>query len=151
SAEHDLYRATFTFERLGTYQEDDNVIVAVNDNIHLNISADSLNDPGVENIVSFYYNYTNQKWSAFINNEFDDKLNLTDTSPVMRPRIESRYSSENMGIIINKIESHYYKQIVDEIDFEKYKSLVLSYKNKESHADKVQTDSLDSILTPENL
>ncbi|KKN06934.1 hypothetical protein LCGC14_1072250, partial [marine sediment metagenome] len=154
SVEHDFYRAAFKFEKLGDSQNG-TVIVAINDNISLNIVDNStdftLRPAGQKNLVSFNYDFTTQKWSAYINDDFEDKLNLTDTDPTMKPRIESRYNNINQGIVVHSIESHYYKKVENQADFEKYKSLILSYKNKESHSATLQTNSLDSILTPENV
>ncbi|KKN19377.1 hypothetical protein LCGC14_0946350, partial [marine sediment metagenome] len=152
SVEHDFYRAAFRFEKLGSSQFGD-ITVGINGNISLTINNDdpSLNDAGQENLVSFNYDFTTQKWSAFINDNFTDKLNLTDTNPVMKPRIESRYDNLNQGIIVYSIESHYYKKIENQADFEKYKSLILSYQDKLDHSATLQTNVADSILTPENV
>ena len=69
----------------------------------------------------------------------------------MKPRIESRFSSTDDGIIVKYLESQYYTKIVDNVDFERYKSLVLSYEAKEGHTDSLDLDLEDSVLTPENL
>ncbi|MHA1932621.1 MAG: hypothetical protein ACW96X_08795, partial [Promethearchaeota archaeon] len=153
SAEHDFYRAAFKFEKLGDSQFG-NVTLALNNNVTLTINDttqdSTLKSAGQENLVSFNYDFTTQKWSAYINDDFEDKLNLTDTNPTMNPRIETWYNIENQGIVVNSIESHYYKKVVDQADFEKYKSLILSYQDKLNHSATLQTDSEDLLLTPEN-
>ncbi|KKN18861.1 hypothetical protein LCGC14_0951530, partial [marine sediment metagenome] len=142
SVEHDIYRATFKFERLGGTASD-KVLVGVNDNIYLTINDDSLDlkPVGQENLVSFNYNYTSQKWSAFINNDLTDRLNLVDINPTIKPRIESWYGSNAQGIIVKSVESHYYKKVKDQADFEKYKSLILSYEYFDVYAETWQADT----------
>ncbi|KKM89222.1 hypothetical protein LCGC14_1250840, partial [marine sediment metagenome] len=142
SAEHDIYRATFKFERLGGTASD-KILVGINDNIFITINDDSsdLNPIGQENVVSFNYNYTSQKWSAFINNDLTDRLDLLDTNPTIKPRIESWYSSNAQGILVNSVESHYYKKVKNQADFEKYKSLILSYEYLETYAETWQADT----------
>ncbi|GAH69281.1 unnamed protein product, partial [marine sediment metagenome] len=146
--EHDLYRAVFKFDLIGT--ESGNVTLAANDQISLTIDNTKLYYPGNDNVVYFYYDSFAKKWSAYVNENSNDQLNITDTDPVMKPRIETRYASVDQGIVVKSIESQYYKRINDQTDFEKYKSLILSYKLKESHADAINLDSKDSILKPIN-
>jgi hypothetical protein len=151
NAEHDLYRAAFTFERTGT--ETGNIIVAVNDQVSLTIANNNpdLKTPGNDNVVSIYYDCATQKWSGFINDKTTDLLNVSDTGPVMIPRIESRFSSDNDGIIVKYLESQYYKKIIDQDDFDKYNTLILSYEAKEGYADSLDLGPEESLITPENL
>ncbi|MFW9971302.1 MAG: hypothetical protein ACFFDF_14005, partial [Candidatus Odinarchaeota archaeon] len=150
SADHDLYRATFKFRRLGDAQNG-TVIIAINDNMAIALNDSDLKDSSELNVISFNYDCQEQKWHAFVNDNSSDWLNLTDTDPEFRPRIESHYNDINEGILVKSIESHFYKKIKDQIAFDQYKTLIASYAFKRGYAASINTTAEDALLTPENL
>ena len=97
--------------------------------------------PGYDNTLTFYYNFTNQLWRAYLNyddidNPFNPKLNISGmgveyydpNSFDIQPRIETFYSYELFapkGILVTLIDSHYYKRVRNKYDFEVYKNFYI--------------------------
>ncbi|MFW9874716.1 MAG: hypothetical protein ACFFG0_16535, partial [Candidatus Thorarchaeota archaeon] len=153
SVEHDLYRASFVFEPIGINQIGE-VFVSVNERVNITIN-DNLLDFG-DNVISFYYNLNEQQWHGyFYNNTYNDFIDLVDIADtefsIPQLKIESHYSSFSEGIIVKSLESQYFTKFRDKQDFAKYKSLIASYKAVEAHADLIEFDTEDSLLTSENL
>ncbi|MFX1391707.1 MAG: hypothetical protein ACFE9Z_16700, partial [Promethearchaeota archaeon] len=150
TADHDLYRVDFKFRKLSDVQSGA-VTIAVNDDLSITINDNNLRDSYETNIISFNYDCNEQKWHAFLNGNSSDLLNVIDTDPEFKPRIESRYNNIYHGILIESIESHFYIKVQDQTDFEKYKSLIASYAYKRGNIESINTTSQDAILIPENL
>ncbi|NVM54331.1 MAG: DUF2341 domain-containing protein, partial [Candidatus Helarchaeota archaeon] len=153
AVEHDLYRASFVFER---FQSTDvgNVTVAINDEISVTLLDSELYDSGDDNNFTFYYDCYAQVWHGYLNDNLVDYLNISQSDPSINPRIESNYDYQtypSYGIIVKSIEYQYYKKISNSLDFEKYKSLIDSYKAVHGYADEIVLDSQDSVITPENV
>jgi len=83
SANHDLYRATFKFEKLSDTQSG-KLELGVNDLARITIDDDDLMPVGYTNIVSFNYDFKSMEWTAFLNENKTNLLELVQEEPVFR-------------------------------------------------------------------
>ncbi|KKM02661.1 hypothetical protein LCGC14_1782200, partial [marine sediment metagenome] len=149
SIQQDLYKASFLFEKLG-YPQTGNITIAINDDVYITLSDNMLSDIG-DHTVSIFYDFNKELWLGYLDSNTQPIINITQSSPSISPRIESNYNSINDGILVKSIESQYYLRVQDSSDFNKYKSLIDSYKSEFGHTDQLQLNSGNLLLNPENL
>ncbi|MHA2030218.1 MAG: hypothetical protein ACW99Q_12550, partial [Candidatus Kariarchaeaceae archaeon] len=144
--QYDLYHASFKFNKL-IYPQTGNISVSVSPIATVTMSDKAFLDTE-ENLISFYYDFNKQRWFGYFNNEGQPILNVSDTNPTFMPRIEGNYSTSTQGIRVTEIKSNYYLEVENSYDFEKYKSMIVSFKDKFNFAGIIKPNSL---TTSENL
>ncbi len=145
---HDVYNARFTFEATDhTYG--DSITFSLFENIKVELLDLNDVDKGIHEF-SFYYNFTNRKFSAFLDNIDCDYLKSLPPCDFGIPQlgIETHFANDEQGIKLMRLESQYYKRIEDDRAFEEYKSLLNYYNSIIGYTDKIDIPDGDIGNTP---
>jgi hypothetical protein len=156
---HDLYKFQVNFY-IVDYSQTGSLQFMLNNDKHFTLVNNGSNPLFKryyenENILSVYYNISDGTWSAYLNYQVGHSerehpiWTAQDANPSgFAPRIRTNYSNTNDGICITSLDSYFYKRIINQQDFEDYKSIVSSYTENDVGVRQITYE--DFLTSPEN-